>query len=72
MPSLINYFPDADSLSATAPEDLGIVLLQLVQQELGARVTISNLEYPLWAANTPAYPQHKRMSVGRAIAEAWQ
>jgi uncharacterized protein (TIGR02391 family) len=72
MPGLINFFSDADSLSAIAPEDLGIVLLQLVQQERGPRVTLPNLEMPLWNANAPAYPQHKRMPVGRAIAEAWQ
>jgi uncharacterized protein (TIGR02391 family) len=72
MPGLIDVFPNADLLAVVAPEDLGIVLLQLVQQERGPRVALSNLEYPLWAANTPAYPQHKRTVVGRVIAEAWQ
>jgi uncharacterized protein (TIGR02391 family) len=72
MPGLIDFFPGADSLVAVAPEDLGIVLLQLVQQERGPRVTLPNLEMPLWNANTTAYPQHARMPVGRAIAEAWQ
>jgi uncharacterized protein (TIGR02391 family) len=72
MPGLIDFFPDADSLAAVAPEDLGIALLQLIQQERGPRVTLSNLEMPLWNANTPAYPQHRRMEVGRAIAESWQ
>ena len=72
MPGLIDFFPDADSLLAVGPEDLGIVLLQLVQQERGPCVTLSNLEMPLWNANTPTYPQQKRMPVGRAIAEEWQ
>ena len=72
MPGLIDFFPDALSLLAVAPEDVGIVLLQLIQQERGPRVALSNLEMPLWNAHTPAYPQHRRMEVGRAIAEAWQ
>jgi uncharacterized protein (TIGR02391 family) len=72
MPGLIDFLPDAASLLAVAPEDLGIVLLQLVQQERVSRVTLTNLEMPLWDAHTPAYPQQQRMPVGRAIAEAWQ
>ncbi len=72
MAGLIDFFTDADSLVAVAPEDLGIVLLQLVQQERNPRVALSNLEYPLWNGTLPGYPQHKRAPVGRAIAEAWQ
>jgi hypothetical protein len=64
--------PDADSLVALGPEDLGMILLQLVQQERAPRVALSNLEMPLWNAHSPRYPQHKRMPVGRCIAEAWQ
>jgi hypothetical protein len=71
MPGLIDFFPDSDSMVAVAPEDLGLALLQLVQQERLPRVTLSNLEMPLWNANTAAYPQHCRMPVSRAIAEAW-
>lgn len=72
MPGLIEFFPDANALLAAGPEDVGIVLLQLIQQDRGPRVTLPNLEMPLWNANTPAYPQHRRMEVGRAIAESWQ
>src|SRR6476660_1464303 len=64
VPGLIDFFPDALSLLAVAPEDVGIVLLQLIQQERGPRVALSNLEMPLWNAHTPAYPQHRRMEVG--------
>jgi len=72
MPGLMGYLPDADSLLALGPEDLGLILLDLAQKERGPRVTLSNLEMPLWNANSPAYPQHQRMPVGRCIAEAWQ
>jgi uncharacterized protein (TIGR02391 family) len=72
MPGLIDYFPDAESLLAVAPEDLGIVILQLVQHERAARVSPSNFEMPLWNANTPGYTHSHRFPVSRALAEAWQ
>jgi uncharacterized protein (TIGR02391 family) len=72
MPGLIDFLPDAEALKVIGPEDLGMVMLELVQQERGPRFTLSNLEMPLWNANTPAYPHQQRMPVGRAIAEAWQ
>lgn len=72
MPGLIDFFPDAESLLAVAPEDLGIVILQVIQQERTPRVSPSNFEMPLWNANTPAYPQGHHFPVRRALAEAWQ
>ncbi len=73
MAGLIDYLPDADSLLALGPEDLGMILLQLLQKQPGGgNFTKSNLEMPVWNANTTAYPYHKRMPVARAIAEAWQ
>jgi len=54
------------------PEDFGMILLELVQKERGPRVALSNIEMPIWNANSPKYPQHSRAPVGRAIAEAWQ
>jgi uncharacterized protein (TIGR02391 family) len=73
MAGLIDYLPDADSLIALGPEDLGLILLQLAQkQPPGGNFALSNLEMPLWNANSPAYPPHKRMPVARAIAEASQ
>jgi uncharacterized protein (TIGR02391 family) len=71
MPGLIDFVRDADSLAALAPEDLGMIVLQLVQNERGI-FTGSNIETPLWNANSPGYPQHKRMQVLLALAEAWQ
>jgi uncharacterized protein (TIGR02391 family) len=50
----------------------GLILLELVQKERRPRVALSNIEMPIWNANSPKYPQHSRMPVGRAIAEAWQ
>ena len=71
MPSLIDFVRDADSLAALAPEDLGMIVLQLVQNERG-NFTLSNIEMPVWNANSPGYPQHKRMQVILALGEAWQ
>ncbi|RXH21198.1 hypothetical protein XH94_38110 [Bradyrhizobium zhanjiangense] len=58
-------------LSLTA-EDLGLVLLELMQAVRGPVFTSSEFEMPLWNANVPQYPPHKRRPVGRAVAEAWQ
>lgn len=71
MPGLIDFVGDADSLTALAPEDLGMILLQLVQGQSG-NFTMSNFEMPLWNANSPAYPQHKRMQVVLSLTEARQ
>jgi hypothetical protein len=49
-----------------------MILLDLAQGHQGVRFTLSDFEMPLWNANIPAYPYHKKMAVGRAIAEAWQ
>src|SRR6266404_1786734 len=73
MAGIIDYLPDAGSLLALGPEDLGMILLQLLQKQPGGgNFTKSNLEMPVWNANTTAYPYHKRMPVARAISEAWQ
>ncbi len=72
MATLLDYFSDANSLIAIGAEDLGLVLLQLIQAERATRVAPSNIEYPLWAANRPEFPHHKRNAVGRVFAEAWQ
>jgi uncharacterized protein (TIGR02391 family) len=71
VPGLIDFVRDADTLTALAPEDLGMIMLQLFQGQSG-NFTMSNLEMPLWNANSPGYPQHKRMQVVFALAEARQ
>jgi hypothetical protein len=47
MTGLLNHFPTADDLLALPAEDLGGVLLQLVQEERAPRVTLSNIEMPI-------------------------
>jgi uncharacterized protein (TIGR02391 family) len=72
MAGVIDFLPDSGALKALEPEDLGFVLLQLIQQEHEPRFTLSNYEMPLWNANAAGYPHRERMPVGRALAEAWQ
>jgi uncharacterized protein (TIGR02391 family) len=72
MAGLIDFLPDANALKALEPEDLGFVLLQLIQQGREPRFTLSDYEMPLWNANVPGYPHRERTPVGRALAEAWQ
>ena len=71
MPGLIDFAPDADSLTALAPEDLGMIVLQVFQGERG-NFARSNIEIALWNANSPGYPHHKRTQVLLTLAEAWQ
>jgi uncharacterized protein (TIGR02391 family) len=74
MAALIDFMPTAAELVETEPEDLGLILLTLVSQ--GPQPTrvfaLSNIEMPLWNANSPGYPQQSRHVVARALAEAWQ
>jgi uncharacterized protein (TIGR02391 family) len=72
MPGLMEFLPTADGLNELNAEDLGMILLHLVQQERTTNVTLSNLEMPLWNANSPGYPSHKRIPVAQAVGEAWQ
>jgi len=71
MTKLIDYLPDADALTVLAAEDLGMILLEMAQNERGI-FTISNFEMPLWNANVPTYPIQKKRAVTLAIAEAWE
>jgi uncharacterized protein (TIGR02391 family) len=72
MAGIIDFLPTADALLELSPEDLGMIVLHLVQKERTANVAVSNLEMSLWNANSAGYPAHKRMPVARAFAEAWQ
>jgi uncharacterized protein (TIGR02391 family) len=72
MPSLIEYLPTADVLLELEPEDLGAILIDMLHRNrMGARFALSNIEMPLWNAQSPGYPHQKRQAVGRALAEAW-
>jgi hypothetical protein len=71
MPGLRDYLPDADSLISLSAEDLGMLLLELMQAEKKPRFTPSDFEMPLWNANVPEYPHQKRQEVGRGFGEAW-
>ena len=56
------------------PEDLGLILMRLIQDTKPPpeMFTLSQFEVPIWNANSPSYPQHRRRQVVRALAEAWQ
>jgi uncharacterized protein (TIGR02391 family) len=74
MPGLIDFAPTVEALIEIEPEDLGLIVITVVRdrQPPTDNFTISDLEMPLWNANTPAYPQYRRKEVRRALAEAWQ
>ncbi|SHN85529.1 TIGR02391 family protein [Bradyrhizobium erythrophlei] len=74
MPGLIDYLPDADALGSLAPEDLGMILLDLMHRVRGPNpaFTQSDFVMPIWNANATSFPIHRKEDVNRAIAEAWQ
>ena len=72
MPGLLEYLPDADSLMSLSAEDLGMILLTLIQKQRALRFTPTDFEQPIWNAHTPGYPHAKRIGVNRTFAEAWQ
>lgn len=72
MPGLLDYAPNAEDLVALSAEDLGMILLELIQQRRSLRFTPSDFEMPLWNANAPGYLRANRLEVNRTIAEAWQ
>jgi hypothetical protein len=73
MPGLIEYLPTADALLDLEPEDLGAILIDIVHRDRthSPRFTFSNIEMPIWNAQSPGYPHQKRQDVSRALAEAW-
>jgi hypothetical protein len=72
MTGLIDYLPTLKQLAALNAEDLGLVLLQLMQNGREPTWTESYFIYPLINLNTPAYPEHKRNTIREVIREAWQ
>jgi uncharacterized protein (TIGR02391 family) len=74
MPGLLDYLPDANALTALAPEDLGMILLDLMHQVRGPNpaFTQSDFVMPIWSANAAGFPISRKEDVNRVIAEAWQ
>jgi uncharacterized protein (TIGR02391 family) len=72
MAGIIDFVPDADSFLALGTEDLGLILLKLIQSDRSQSIAPSSLEMPLWNTNNPGYPYTKKKFVSRAFAEAWQ
>jgi uncharacterized protein (TIGR02391 family) len=72
MPGLLDYLPNADALTSLGPEDLGMILLELMQKVRGPNFGRSDLEMALWNTNSPGYPISKKRAVLTAVAEAWQ
>jgi uncharacterized protein (TIGR02391 family) len=74
VPGLIDYLPTADALIQMEPEDLGLIVISIIRESRPPtpNFTRSNIEMPVWNANSPAFPHTKRRQVGRALAEAWQ
>jgi uncharacterized protein (TIGR02391 family) len=70
MPGLQDYLPNADDLTSLSPEDLGMVILELVQKVRGPNFGRSDHETALW--NLPGFPISKKRPVLMAVAEAWQ
>lgn len=46
MPGLLDYAPDADALMSLSAEDLGMILLELIQKQRALRFTPSGGYWP--------------------------
>jgi uncharacterized protein (TIGR02391 family) len=73
MPSLIDTFPDAKTLLALTPEELGDVLLELAHKGIGGNPGMFSRNDFLELVNrtnTPAWPDGYRFAVLGAVTEA--
>lgn len=71
MAKLAQFFPDAESLAALQPEDLGMVLLKIGQGEKGRNFTFSDFQFQ--AKDLPRTgKQFDNEQLYRVLAEAWQ
>jgi hypothetical protein len=63
-------FPDAESMLALEPEELGAVLLEI---QNGSRATFSQAGFigPISRAWSPQWPQQRSSEIQHAIAEAF-
>src|SRR5438309_580401 len=72
--SLADVFPDAATLLALQPEELGDVILELAHAD-GSGPVLFSMPWaiePLESPNNPQWPQHLRRRVRLAVAEvAW-
>jgi uncharacterized protein (TIGR02391 family) len=71
MAGLIDFAPTAGELLEIEPEDLGLILIRLMQDVRQPNFSVSHFEMPIWNANSPGYVPQNRRAVSRAIAEAW-
>jgi uncharacterized protein (TIGR02391 family) len=69
--TLTGVFPDAATLLALQPEELGDVILELVHAEGLGPFSMSWAMAPVENLNNPQWPQNLRRSVRLAVAEAF-
>jgi uncharacterized protein (TIGR02391 family) len=73
MPTLVDTFPDAKTLLALTPEELGDVVLELAHKGIGGNPGMFSRHDFLESVNrtnTPAWPDGYRFSVLGAVTEA--
>lgn len=74
MSSLLDAFPDARTLLAVTPEDLGAAVLELVHKGISqnpGRFQLSDFLYVVNNRDEPQWPQTMRHRVQQALAEAF-
>src|SRR6476469_1238621 len=75
--NLVDLVPDADAVLALEPDELGLLILRLLdhwsshqQMELGTFVNIA-LGNPQGPPQVGLYPANRRSELEQAIREAW-
>jgi uncharacterized protein (TIGR02391 family) len=71
MGKLSDFLPDPESFSELEPEELGAVLLQVLNSNDGTRVNPYSLVYFLFHDSQPQYHQKFEVIITSAIDEAW-
>ena len=73
MPSLIEVFPDAKTLLALQPEEVGDAILEMINDRIyfnDGRFTLIGILSVMNERNSPEWPQSSRAQVTQAVAEA--
>lgn len=72
MTVLAKFLPDAETIVALAPEDLGITLLRMLQGHGDRNFTLSDIQVQARSLAEASRARLDRTKLDKVIAEAWQ
>lgn len=72
MAVVVDYIPEAEDLLSMEVEELGLVLLKVIQKRGEPKTNAEQVQGAVWKSDHAGYPRHLRREVTRAVVEAWQ